>query len=230
MTRSVQTTSSRVPTSAQTGIHEHLAALLDRHAATPFRKPYADYNRAAFAASCERWQRMAPGAPLILDSCCGVGESSITLARAFPDHYVIGVDQSASRLSRKSSGKGDGDVLPANLDLVRADLVDYWRLLRDAGIRLARHYLLYPNPWPKIGHLARRWHGHAVFPTMLGLGGVLECRSNWKIYVDEFCFAVERLTARRSVCEAYEPDTVLTPFERKYLGSGHALYRTRVEL
>ena len=222
--------SSRVPSSAQTGIHEHLATLLGRHAAAPFRKPYADYNRASFDASLARWQRTAPDAPLILDSCCGVGESSIALAKAFPDHYVIGVDQSESRLCRKSSGKGDCDVLPANLDLVRADLVDYWRLMREAGIRLARHYLLYPNPWPNIGHVSRRWHGHPVFPAMLELGGVLECRSNWKIYVDEFCFAVERLTARRVACEPYVPELALTPFERKYLNSGHVLYRGVVRL
>ena len=44
---------SSVPTSAQTGVHEHLAALLERHRRSPFLKPYADYNRAAFAASME---------------------------------------------------------------------------------------------------------------------------------------------------------------------------------
>ena len=218
---------SRIPTSAQSGIHEHLAALLDRHRDSPFRKPYADYNRAAFAESMERRARLAPDAPLILDSCCGVGESSIALAQAFPQHYVIGVDQSESRLSRKSTGKSD---LPHNLDLVRADLVDYWRLLCDAGIRLDRHSLLYPNPWPKIGHLARRSHGHPVFPAMLQLGGVLECRSNWRIYIEEFCFAIEYLTQRPAVCEPYAPECALTPFERKYLLSGHPLYRTRVAL
>ena len=219
---------SRVPTSAQTGIHEHLADLLDRHVASPFRRPYADYNRAAFAASLERRERLAPTAPLILDSCCGVGESSVALAQRFPDHYVIGVDQSASRLARQSPGKV-APALPENLDLVRADLVDFWRLLNDAGIRLARHYLLYPNPWPKIGHLARRWHGHAVFPEMLELGGRLECRSNWKIYVDEFAFAVGRLTGGDVAGEVYLPETALTPFERKYLASGHALYRVVVD-
>lgn len=218
---------SSVPTSAQAGIHGHLATLLDRHLASPFRKPYTDYNRAAFETSFERRERVAPGAPLILDSCCGVGESSIALARAFPDHYVIGVDQSESRLSRNVAGHAE---LPANLDLVRADLVDYWRLMRDAEIRLARHYLLYPNPWPKIGHLSRRWHGHPVFPAMLELGGVLECRSNWRIYVEELCFAVQRVTQREAVCEAFTPQVVLTPFERKYLGSGHSLYRTRLVL
>lgn len=221
---------SRIPTSAQTGIHDQLAALLDRHAGAPFRKPYAEYNRAAFAASMERRARLAPAAPLILDSCCGVGESSIALARAFPSHYVIGVDQSESRLARKIDGKAGDDALPANLDLVRADLVDYWRLLRDAGIRLDRHYLLYPNPWPKIGHLSRRWHGHAVFPALLELGGVLECRSNWRIYVEEFCFAVERLGGRPARCEEWTPDVALTPFERKYLDSGHPLFRTVVDL
>jgi tRNA (guanine-N7-)-methyltransferase len=220
--------SSRVPTSAQTGIHEQLANLLDRHLAAPFRKPYTDYNRAAFAASFERRARVAPDAPLILDSCCGVGESSIALARAFPDHYVIGVDQSASRLARKIDGKSVD--LPANLDLVRADLVDYWRLLDDERIRLAGHYLLYPNPWPKIGHLSRRWHGHPVFPAMLELGGVLECRSNWPIYIDEFCFAVSRLTQREAVRESFVADTPLTPFERKYQNSGHALFRMTVAL
>ena len=219
---------SRIPTSAQTGIHEQLAALIDRHVASPFRKPYSDYNRAAFEASLERRERLAPGAPLILDSCCGVGESSIALANAFPDHYVIGVDQSASRLGRNTEEKSAG--LPDNLDLVRADLVDYWRLMNEARIRLARHYLLYPNPWPKIGHLSRRWHGHAVFPAMLELGGQLECRSNWRIYIDEFCFAVNRLMRRESACEPHVPESSLTPFERKYLNSGHLLYRTRIAL
>ena len=221
---------SRVPSSAQTGIHEQLATLLDRHRHAPFLKPYADYNRVACEASLARHQRIAPHAPLILDACCGVGESSIALARAFPDHYVIGVDQSASRLARNIDGKADG--LPENLDLVRADLVDYWRLLRDAGVRLDRHYLLYPNPWPKIGHLARRWHGHPVFPAMLALGGVLECRSNWAIYVEEMARAITLATGRDVVVEAYapEPTQVLTPFERKYLASGHALSRLRVAL
>ena len=216
---------SRVPTSAQTGVHEHLPVLLERHRLAPFRKPYADYNHAAFEASFARREREAPRAPLILDACCGVGESSIALARAFPDHYVIGVDQSEARL-----GRFEPASLPPNLDLVRADLVDYWRLMHDAGVRLARHYLLYPNPWPKIGHLSRRWHGHPVFPAMLELGGVLECRSNWHIYVEEFCLAVNTLALCRMACEEFVPDSPLTPFERKYQESGHALYRAVTEL
>ena len=217
---------SRLPTSAQQGIHDHLGALLDRHLAAPFRKPYTDYNRAAFDASMARRERVAPAAPLILDSCCGVGESSRALALAFPDHYVIAVDQSESRLARNVSAQ----QLPGNLDLVRADLVDYWRLLRDDDIRLARHYLLYPNPWPKIGHLARRWHGHAVFPVWRELGGLVECRSNWRIYIEEMALALGWLAGVPVVAEPYQPEQTMTPFEQKYLASGHALWRCRVSL
>lgn len=219
---------SRLPSSAQTGVHEQLPVLLARHLAAPFRKPYADYNRLAFDASQSRRERIAPHAPLILDAGCGVGESSIALARAFPDHYVIGVDQSASRLGRNIDSKAGG--LPPNLDLVRADLVDYWRLLHDAGIRLERHYLLYPNPWPKIGHLGRRWHGHPVFPGLLALGGVLECRSNWRLYIEELCCALTLATGRQATPENWSPAVPLTPFERKYQASGHPLYRVSFPL
>lgn len=219
---------SRVPTSAQTDIHVQLGRLLERHAATPFRRPLADYNRAAFDESMARYAREGDGRPLILDSCCGVGESSLGLARQFPEHYVIGVDQSAARLARAPSSRS-GEAA-RNLQLVRADLVDYWRLMLESGVRPERHYLLYPNPWPKIGHLSRRWHGHPVFPTVLALGGRLECRSNWPIYIDEFCFAVARLTGIAVRREEYEPAIGETPFERKYLESGHALYRALVML
>ena len=164
----------------------------------------------------------------ILDAGCGVGHSTIQLARAFPDHWVIGVDQSEDRLTRK---KPYPDALmPTNLVFVRADLVDYWRLMAEAGIRLARHYILYPNPWPKIGHLARRWHAHPVFPFIPRLGGRLECRSNWNIYVEEFCVALGLLTGRQVPCEAFEAPSPLTPFERKYRDSGQTLYRCVVEL
>ena len=222
---------SRVPSSAQDGVHVQLTTLVATHLAAPFLKPYADYNRRAADESLARYARRGAGAPLILDACCGVGESSIALARAFPDHYVIGVDQSADRLARRIADKS-AERLPENVDLVRADLVDYWRLLQAEGVRLARQYLLYPNPWPKIGHLARRWHGHPVFPSMLALGGDFECRSNWPIYVEEMARAITLATGRGVVVEAYapEPTQVLTPFERKYLASGHALSRLRVAL
>ena len=216
---------SRIPASAQADVHAQLLRRVERHLAEPFRKPYADYNRAAFAASLEAWDREAP---LILDAGCGVGHSTIQLARSFPDHWVVGVDQSEDRLLRRKPYPDA--LLPTNMVFVRADLVDYWRLCCDAGLKLARHYILYPNPWPKIGHLARRWHAHPVFPFIVRLGGVLECRCNWKIYVDEFACALSRASGFDTVAEEFDAAVPLTPFERTYRDSGQTLYRVICDL
>jgi tRNA (guanine-N7-)-methyltransferase len=212
-------------TSGQDAPHRDLDRLLHRHLAHPYRRPVLDYNRAAFAAALAWRAAWDPAAPLILDAGCGVGWSTVALARAHPDRFVIGVDQSADRI-----GRGRPEDLPENAVLVRADLVDFWRLLAADGVRLERHYVLYPNPWPKIGHLARRWHGHAVFPVWRELGGLVECRSNWRIYIVEMARALTLLTGRPVNPEAFAPDEPLTPFERKYLASGHALWRCRADL
>jgi tRNA (guanine-N7-)-methyltransferase len=217
---------SRTVLSSQTGVHSQLSTLVARHAATVFQKPVADHNRSAFDLSIAAWQ-CAGNPPLILDAGCGVGLSTHHLARLFPSHFVIGVDQSADRIDR---GLEWPYPEPPNLLLVRAELSDYWRLLQSAGITLARHYMLYPNPWPKIGHLSRRWHGHAVFPTVLALGGRFECRSNWSIYIDECAAALGQLSGHPVVAESYQPESSITPFERKYLDSGHLLWRCVADL
>ena len=159
---------SRPISTPQTTSHPHLSHLLARHLATPFQKPLADHSCAAFTQFFQHW-RAAGEAPLILDAGCGVGLSTRHLAAASPDCFVLGIDQSADRITRQTAWPSP---CPENFLLLRADLVDFWRLLHAAGVRLHRHYLLYPNPWPKIGHLARRWHGHAVFPTAVALGMV----------------------------------------------------------
>jgi tRNA (guanine-N7-)-methyltransferase len=216
---------SRFITSAQEWPHKDLDDLVRRHMAHPFRKPILDYNREAFAAALAAREAWNPQAPLILDAGCGVGWSTLRIAEQFPDHFVLGVDQSSDRIAR-----GKPMAMPANALLVRADLVDFWRLLAEHGIRLARHYNLYPNPWPKIGHLARRWQGHAVFPVWRDLGGELECRSNWRIYIEEMAQALTLLTGQPVAAESYATDDPMTPFEKKYLASGHQLWRCRITL
>lgn len=216
---------SRTIASAQTDIHDHLAARVARHLAEPFRKPIGDASRHAMDEALSAWRRAGGGGgdrPLILDAGCGVGESTLRLARAYPDHFVIGVDQSEKRLT---AGKDwwEGEM-PGNYHWARADLVDVWRMLVADGVPVARHYVLYPNPWPKIGHLGRRWQGHAVFPALAALGDYLECRSNWKIYIDEFAAALA-MVGRPAVTEPWLPAVPMTPFERKYGASGHDLWR-----
>ncbi|GHU41931.1 hypothetical protein AGMMS50289_05870 [Betaproteobacteria bacterium] len=218
---------SRPVTSRQDAPHPDLQAVLARHFAHPFQKPVSAYNHDAFAHAMRAWQAWNAHAPLILDAGCGVGWSTVRLARAHPDCFVMGVDQSAHRLARDKSELG---TVPDNLVFIRANLVDFWRLLADAkhtGVTLFRHYWLYPNPWPKPAHLLRRWHAHPVFPTILQLGGELECRSNWKIYVDELADAL-RYAGEHPDVLPYDPKgEYLTPFERKYSESGQNLWVVR---
>lgn len=219
---------SRPVQSNQASVHEQLPAVVAKHAATIFRKPVSAVNLEAFTASIAAWKAHG-GAPLILDAGCGVGLSTRKLAQAFPGGFVIGVDQSAERLSRNIRWAGD---LPKNFITVRADLIDYWRLMLSKSIYPQQHYLLYPNPWPKKSQLGRRWHGHAIFPVIVALGGRIECRSNWKIYIDEFASSLQQLSAGAVHSEAHRstPTDALTPFEAKYAASGHALWRCHTEL
>lgn len=166
-------------------------------------------------------------APVVLDSGCGDGASTLRLAYRHPNAIVVGLDRSAARLERLAP---EGFARRGNAWLIRAELADAWRLLVQAGVRLRHHYLLYPNPWPKSTHLHRRWHGHPVFPWLLALGGTLELRSNWPIYIDEFAAALEiagRLADVEPIADEAPP---LTPFERKYRDSGHPLWRLDCDL
>ncbi len=217
---------SRPVRSNQPGLHPGLASCVRKHADTPWRQPVPGATREAFARVEAMRRAHWAGRPVVLDSGCGTGESTARLAQRHPEAWVVGIDRSAVRLARVGADRGPagrGRVL-----WVRAELASFWRLALAAGWSVSHHYLLYPNPWPKAAHLKRRWHGHPVFPALLALGGRLELRSNWKTYVEEFARAVELLTGLApGVSRLDDAGAPLSPFERKYLASGHARWRWR---
>ncbi len=217
---------SPIVASTQGGPHRDLIKVLERHRGTRYDRPIADHTRESFAWAQSRIE-LKPR-PLVLDAGCGVGEASRELARRFPGHWVVGVDRSAHRLAK--GGWSEPGLEQGNIILARAELSDFWRLAHAAGWRLDRHYLLYPNPWPKPGQLMRRWHAHPVFEVVLALGGRLELRTNWRIYAEEFALAVEFLVGSAAAVQYFRPQDSLTPFERKFLASGHQLFRITVDL
>ncbi|MBX2807310.1 MAG: SAM-dependent methyltransferase [Cellvibrionaceae bacterium] len=211
--------------SSQAGVHDCLQQVLNKHKQNDYRKPIAEHNQQAFAQVYQQW--LLRGKPeLILDSGCGTGASTHYLGRRYPDHWVIGLDQSAKRL-----GHGDNANLPANVFLVRCDCVDFWRLAAAQHWRFQQHFLLYPNPYPKVGHLKRRWHGHPVFPCLLALSDHLELRTNWAVYGQEFLFALRGLGYQDASLLPLQPTGApMTAFERKYQLSGHQLWQLCVDL
>jgi len=215
---------SRIVSSRQLAPHPRLAAIVARHFESPYLRSPAASGHAAFARVAARIAE-ADGR-LILDAGCGTGASTFALGRRFPQSFVLGVDKSDARLATGQRAIGEGTA-PANVALLRCDLVDFWQLAAAAGVRCNHQFLLYPNPWPKPEHVMRRWHAHPVLPALLALGGEIELRTNWRVYADEFAQAL-RGTGRSASVEAFTVAEPMTPFERKYAASGHALWRCRV--
>ena len=146
---------SAVVTSNQRFVHHELTSVVSKHLKSQYRRPIAPFSRTLFKHLEQIIDRH--GGPLVLDSGCGNGESARALARKFPAHLIIGIDKSRARIANSERH----ERLP-NLWIVRGDCVDLWRLAVQADWPVERHYLLYPNPWPKAKHLQRRWHGHPV--------------------------------------------------------------------
>jgi tRNA G46 methylase TrmB len=213
---------SRQISSNQHHVHPRLVERVVRHLKKAHRKPLATHSRQAFDKLRERLA--ATARPLVLDSFCGTGKSTAMLAEKHPEHLVVGIDKSAQRLARHS---GNG---AANYLLLQADCHALWQQLSEEGIGCDYHYLLYPNPWPKAAHLQRRIHGHPALPHLLGLGGTIELRSNWQIYVEEFGLALHLAGYRGHVSKLPGGEPDLTLFETKYRGSGHDIWTFKTTL
>jgi tRNA (guanine-N7-)-methyltransferase len=207
--------------SNQFAIHDKLAATVDKHLHSQFKKPYSTHSEQAIGTA-KQWLH-EQNRPFILDSFCGTGESTRALARQYPQYAVLGVDKSADRLERHQQADAD------NYLLLRADTDDLWRLLLEAHCLPEKHCIFYPNPWPKSEHLKRRCHGSPLFPTLLALGGRLELRSNWPIYAEEFCAALKIANIDSQVSE-FAANPAITAFERKYSEAGQTLWRVRCQL
>jgi tRNA G46 methylase TrmB len=112
---------------------------------------------------------------------------------------------------RNRDGSTDGNKYTENFDtpsknvlLLRADLVDFWHLCLTSPewqqkVCVHKHYLLYPNPYPKKARLKSRFYVHPAFPLLMltmMMGGNdadrrMIVRSNWEGYLKEFSIAVK---------------------------------------
>jgi tRNA (guanine-N7-)-methyltransferase len=208
--------------SDQSAVHPQLERVVRRHCARAFQHPVSDWQAAVFDKVMA-----AASQPMILDCGCGTGMSSTLLAEQFPDHDVLGIDQSLHRLSRhkvfqRRQNEHVGQA--GNLFLVRADVVSWWLMLAKTQKQVARAYFFYPNPWPKGKHLQRRWHGHAVWPLICGQADFIEMRTNWLLYAQEWQQAL-RWCDRQPGFSLLEDALPCSLFERKYRQADVDCYR-----
>lgn len=201
--------------SAQAGPAEKLAKIIDRHRHSAFLRPIPVHQLAVF--SLLRDFVSEEQRPIIIDSCCGTGLSTIQLAELFPGHFIVGIDKSETRLSRAKRS------ISTNYLLLRGEVIDQWRLLYQEKLPISHHFLFFPNPWPKAAHVKRRFHAHPVFFTMAKLAPYFEMRSNWDIYAEECLIALKTL-GHEATLELKNDAQYFTLFEKKYLQAGCSIY------
>lgn len=211
----------------QEGLHDKLIEIVTRHLTHNNQKPIQAHTQKAFDEMNVLVESF--NGDIILDACCGVGQSTRLLAKQNPNALVIGVDKSINRLERNIDEHLGVDLTGVeNYRLIRADLNDFYRLVNNAKWPVKRHFILYPNPWPKSKHIQRRWHGSAVFPQIIKIGERIELRSNWHLYLEEFLAASE-IAGRKGQITEITVEQPLTPFEAKFTISRQTCWQLIIE-
>jgi tRNA (guanine-N7-)-methyltransferase len=215
---------SREVISEQNQEHIKTLEVVLRNRQNVFKKPIPDFSQEAYKVLEGFVDSFSDKREIILDLCCGVGESSFHFAQKYKESIIVGVDKSADRIERKNEFKKN---LPKNLLILRADIIDIIRLLAKSKLseRVSKVFLLYPNPYPKTTQFQKRWHGHGVFPYLMKFDASIEVRSNWEIYLKEFLMAANCYKNFEVLLETFVPSPILTPFERKFFDSKQLLYK-----
>ena len=200
---------------------QDLAEIIATHLSSEWLRPVAEHSRAAF--DCVHRRVDDSTAPLIIDSCCGTGDSTRNLALAFPGALVLGIDKSEHRLARHRTSSNE------NYLILRADVNDFWRLAAEAGWQPAQHFLLYPNPYPKASQFRKRWYGSPAFSALINLGGLLTVRTNWSVYAEEFVLALNAAGFQAGGRQLVDAKPI-TAFETKYKERGDSLFEVVCDL
>lgn len=188
---------------------------LQRQGSRSFLRPIAAHTQEAFS----QFILASQGKSIIIDSGCGTGQSTHRLAEVFPEEEVWGLDRSKTRLSRH---KAHFEPLK-NKHFLQVNLVDFWRLMAKSEVSAKKHFLYYPNPYPKSGDLTRRFHGMPIFSAMLKLSNEHEARSNKLEYLLEMAFVAVYCSYSAELFQI-EPLLPSTAFEKKYRERGEPIY------
>ena len=161
----------------QTGIHSNLEKIIKRHLATDFKRPVSTVSKNVI--SLIQTELNNNFKQLIIDTGCGTGQSTKVLKEKYSDCLVVATDKSIKRLGFH---KKQEYLIESNSLTLRTDINDLIIEVAKQKWPVKKHYILYPNPWPKSIHLKRRIYAHPSFASLISLKGELEVRSNWKLF------------------------------------------------
>lgn len=168
-------------------------------------------------------------APVVLEIGFGGGESLVERAGREPDRCFVGVEVHQPGIARVLH-----DVVEFGLGNVRVVEGDALVALeRLAPASVAEVVLLFPDPWPKARHVARRIVRPAVldaFARVLVPGGVLHVATDWADYASHVVAVVGADPRWRGGVVARPDWRVLTRFERRAVADGRLVTDLRYVL
>lgn len=145
-------------------------------------------------------------APRLLDIGCGTGEAARAYAEAHPDHDVVAVELHRPGLARllqdlEAQGPQNVRVLEADATVVIDHLADPGERQNERSVAPSSPgpfhavRVLFPDPWPKRRHLARRLVDTrfvAQVATILPTGGWVHLATDWDDYAFQMRVALCR--------------------------------------
>jgi len=175
-------------------------------------------------------------APKFLEIGCGMGETTVHIAAAHPDHDYLGIEVHAPGVGSLLKEIARREL--TNLRVIRHDAVEVLRDMIPPGT-LAGIHIYFPDPWPKKRHHKRRLIQPpfvALLASRLAPDGYLHCATDWEEYARQMLavLSAEPLLANPADSFAPRPEwRPQTKFEARGLRLGHGvwdvLFRRRPE-
>ncbi len=113
---------------------------------------------------------------------------------------------------------------PPNVRVAEADALAVLDALEPGSVQHIR--VLFPDPWPKRRHVARRIVDRTFVgccAALLEVGGELHLATDWADYADHMRSMVATESRLAPVADAGRPDRPITAYERRGLAAGRSI-------
>jgi tRNA (guanine-N7-)-methyltransferase len=167
-------------------------------------------------------------APLEIDLGCGEGAFLIAMAAKYPDRNFLGVERLLGRVRKVCRMVAHHRL--TNARLLRIETAYALRYVLPFESVSAAH-VLFPDPWPKRHHQARRLIQDGFMEALHGIlapGGELRIKTDDQPYF----MWMEKVLARAKGYEQLDwpedSEYPQTNFERRFVAQGMPIYRARL--
>ena len=165
--------------------------------------------------------------PLEIDIGCGTGSFLLWAAQTHPQRNFVGVERLLRRLRRV-----DRKVVRAGLTNARLIRLEATYLVSKVipDQTVSTYHILFPDPWPKRRHRARRLIGVPFLTDVhrtLKTGGVINCATDHEDYFGWMQYEFQKTGMFTEEKPEVLPEEARSDFERTFVTLGKPIHRCR---